>query len=157
VPLAYRFDRFVHRHVFQPGSAGFDVGRSFYERAEAAGLKRPLHVLEQAAKIPMFGCHDCGDCSLPEIAYLCPESQCVKNQRNGPCGGSLGGECEIPGKPCIWAAAFERLDPYDEAMTMLDRAPVLQDNALRGTSAWANTFLGRDHFAHGRDIDEGGP
>jgi methylenetetrahydrofolate reductase (NADPH) len=157
VPIAYRVNRFVHDHVFESGSAGFDLGRAIYERAEAAGLRRPLHVLEQAAKIPMFGCHDCGDCSLPEIAYLCPESQCVKNQRNGPCGGSLGGECEIPGKPCIWSAAYERLDPYGEALTMLDRAPVLQDNALRGTSAWANTFLGRDHFAHGRDTDEGGP
>ncbi len=28
---------------------------------------------------------------------------------------------------------------------MLDRPPVLTDNALRRTSAWANTFLGRDH------------
>jgi hypothetical protein len=32
---------------------------------------------------------------------------------------------------------------------MLDRTPVMQDNALRGTSAWANTFLGRDHYRHG--------
>jgi hypothetical protein len=30
---------------------------------------------------------------------------------------------------------------------MLDRPPVIQDNALRRTSAWANTFLGRDHVA----------
>ena len=150
-PIAYRFNRFVHEHVFDPGSAGFGAGRAFYQRVESAGLRRPLHVLEQSAKIPMFGCHDCGDCSLPDIAYLCPESQCVKNQRNGPCGGSRGGECEIPGKPCIWAAAYERLEPYGEALTMLDRPPVLQDNALRGTSAWANTFLGRDHFAHGRE------
>jgi hypothetical protein len=30
---------------------------------------------------------------------------------------------------------------------MLDRPPVIQDNALRRTSAWANTFLRRDHFA----------
>jgi methylenetetrahydrofolate reductase (NADPH) len=156
VPLAYRFDRFVHDHVFEPGSAGFDLGRAFYERVERAGLRRPLHVLEQAAKIPMFACHDCGDCSLPDIAYLCPESQCVKNQRNGPCGGSLGGECEVPGKPCIWAAAYERLAPYGEAMTMLDREPVLQDHALRGTSAWANTFLGRDHLSRRRASGGGG-
>ena len=156
VPLAYRFDRFVHDHVFEPGSAGFDLGRAFYERVERVGLRRPLHLLEQAAKIPMFGCHDCGDCSLPDIAYLCPESQCVKNQRNGPCGGSLGGECEVPGKPCIWAAAYERLAPYGEATTMLDREPVLQDHALRGTSAWANTFLSRDHLSQRRASDGGG-
>jgi hypothetical protein len=30
---------------------------------------------------------------------------------------------------------------------VLTRPPVLQDNALRRTSAWANTYLGRDHLA----------
>jgi methylenetetrahydrofolate reductase (NADPH) len=144
-PLAYRVNRMVHEHLFEPSSPGFALGRAVYRRVETEHLSRPLHVLEQAVKIPMFGCHDCGDCSLPDIAYLCPESQCVKNQRNGPCGGSLAGECEVPGKPCIWAAAWERLEPFGEARTMLDRPPVLQDNALRGTSAWANAFLGRDH------------
>ena len=28
---------------------------------------------------------------------------------------------------------------------MLDGPVVVKDNALTGTSAWANTFLGRDH------------
>ena len=28
---------------------------------------------------------------------------------------------------------------------MLDRPPAIADNALRRTSAWANTYLGRDH------------
>jgi len=27
---------------------------------------------------------------------------------------------------------------------------VIKDNALRGTSAWANAFLGRDHTARAR-------
>ena len=38
---------------------------------------------------------------------------------------------------------------------MLDREPVLQDNALRGTSAWANTFLGRDHLVAATSIGRG--
>jgi hypothetical protein len=41
-------------------------------------------------------------------------------------------------------------------MTMLDREPVLQDHALRGTSAWSNTFLGRDHLARRARADGGG-
>ena len=45
--------------------------------------------------MPLFGCRDCGDCSLPDIAYVCPESQCAKNQRNGPCGGTRDGLCEV--------------------------------------------------------------
>jgi methylenetetrahydrofolate reductase (NADPH) len=153
VPLWYRFNRVVHDVAFEPGSRGFAVGARVYGALESARLTWPAHVLEQAVKIPMFDCKDCGDCSLPDIAYQCPEGACAKNQRNGPCGGSLNGECEVPGKPCIWAVAYDRLRPYGEAMTMLERAPVIGDNALRGTSAWANTFLGRDHYA--RD-DQGG-
>jgi methylenetetrahydrofolate reductase (NADPH) len=153
-PLAYRLERRVHAAVFAQGAAGSRAGAAVYERAGRMGLTRPLHILEQAAKVPLFGCRDCGDCSLPEIAYLCPESQCVKNQRNGPCGGSSDGHCEVPGKECIWARAYERLKPYGEELTMLERPPTLGDNALRGTSAWANTLLGRDHV--GRPAPAGG-
>jgi hypothetical protein len=35
---------------------------------------------------------------------------------------------------------------------MLDRPIVLNNNVLRHTSAWANTFLGRDHL--GRLVNE---
>jgi methylenetetrahydrofolate reductase (NADPH) len=106
-----------------------------------------LHLAEHTAKKPLFDCQDCGDCSLAEIAYLCPESQCAKNQRNGPCGGTRDGLCEVAEKECIWAQAYERLKPYGEEDTMLEGPVVFNDNVLRGTSAWANTFLGRDHIA----------
>jgi methylenetetrahydrofolate reductase (NADPH) len=108
---------------------------------------RPLHVFEEATKLPLFDCRDCGDCSLPDIAYLCPESQCVKNQRNGPCGGTHDGECEVPGRECIWARAYERLKPYGEEDRMLDRPAVITDHALQRTSAWAASFLERDQIA----------
>lgn len=148
VPLFYRFNRFVHDVAFDPSSRGFGVARGFYERIEKTPLLWPAHVLEQAVKVPMFDCKDCGDCSLPDIAYQCPEGQCAKNQRNGPCGGTIDGECEVPGRRCVWTEAYDRLRPYGEAATMLEREPVLQENALRGTSAWANTYLGRDHYRH---------
>jgi hypothetical protein len=32
--------------------------------------------------------------------------------------------------------------------TLLDHAPVVQNQGLRGTSAWANNWLGKDHVAH---------
>ena len=95
--------------------------------------------------MPLFGCRDCGDCSLPDIAYVCPESQCAKNQRNGPCGGTRDGLCEVYDTECIWSQAYERLKAYGEEESMLDRPVVVKDNALARTSAWANTFLGRDH------------
>ncbi len=150
-PLSYRFNRLTHDLAFDPESRGFGVAKAVYGRLESAHLMWPAHVFEQAVKVPMFDCKDCGDCSLPDIAYQCPEGACAKNQRNGPCGGSLAGECEVPGKPCVWAVAYDRLRPYGEAMTMLEREPVIGDNALRGSSAWANTFLGRDHYRHRTD------
>ena len=160
VPLAYRANRAVHALAFDPASRGFRVAGRAYAAAERAHLGHLLHVAEQAIKIPLFDCRDCGDCSLPEIGYLCPESQCVKNQRNGPCGGSRDGECEVPGRACIWARAYDRLKPYGEDAAMLDRSPAIADNALRRTSAWANTFLGRDHLTRqspGHPTDEKAP
>jgi methylenetetrahydrofolate reductase (NADPH) len=144
-PVAYRLNRLVDGAAFDPASPGARVARPLYGFAERHHLGHPLHVLEQAIKTPLFDCRDCGDCSLPDVAYLCPESQCVKNQRNGPCGGSRAGECEIPGRACIWARAYERIAPYGEIEALMSRPPVVADNALRRTSSWANTYLGRDH------------
>jgi methylenetetrahydrofolate reductase (NADPH) len=149
VPVAYRASRLAHSAVFDPEAPLFPVARKFYAALERC--PRPaqslLHLAEHTAKKPLFDCQDCGDCSLAEIAYLCPESQCAKNQRNGPCGGTHDGLCEVVDKECIWARAYERLKPYGEEDTMLEGPVVFNDNVLRGTSAWANTFLGRDHIA----------
>ncbi|MEI7553294.1 MAG: methylenetetrahydrofolate reductase C-terminal domain-containing protein, partial [Verrucomicrobiota bacterium] len=95
----------------------------------------------------MFGCQDCGDCSLPDIAFLCPESSCAKNQRNGPCGGTRDGRCEVEDFDCIWSRAYDRLKHEGRTEELLAHAPVIQDQSLRGTSSWANTWLGRDHLA----------
>jgi len=152
VSPVFRVSRRVHGLAFDTGAFLFGVGRAFFRAVERA--PRPvgaaLHAAEYAAKAIAFRCRDCGDCSLPDIAYLCPESQCVKNQRNGPCGGTRDGKCEVGEKECIWARAYERLKPYGKEETMLDGPAILTDGALRGTSAWANTFLGRDHHARRR-------
>jgi len=147
VPLKYRFSRRLHDAVFASEAPLFSAGRAFYQGVEKAPrpVRKAAHALEQAAKVPLFGCKDCGDCSLPEIAYVCPESQCAKNQRNGPCGGTRDGLCEVYDTECIWSQAYERLKAYGEEGSMLDGPVVVKDNALAGTSAWANTFLGRDH------------
>jgi methylenetetrahydrofolate reductase (NADPH) len=147
VPVKYRFSRRLHDAVFEPGAPLFPAGRAFYRAVEKApAIQKAMHVAEQAAKVPLFGCRDCGDCSLPEIAYVCPESQCAKNQRNGPCGGTREGLCEVYDTECIWSQAYERLKAYGEEESMLDGPVVFKDNALAQTSAWANTFLGRDHL-----------
>jgi len=150
VPLSYKINRSVHHAIFAEGSTGFAIGKKVSKALERAspGVQRTLHGAEQALKILAFDCRDCGDCSLPDIAYLCPESQCAKNQRNGPCGGTRQGKCEVGEKDCIWALAYDRLKAYGEEETMLDCPVVIKDGQLKGTSAWANTFLKKDH--HGK-------
>jgi methylenetetrahydrofolate reductase (NADH) len=149
VPLTYRFSRLVHDTVFDPAGRLHDTARSLYEKIDAAPapVGRAAHALEQGAKVPMFHCRDCGDCSLPDIAYVCPESICAKNQRNGPCGGTRDGLCEVYDTECIWSQAYERLKAYGEEEDMLNNPVVVKDNALARTSAWANDLLGRDHHA----------
>jgi methylenetetrahydrofolate reductase (NADPH) len=149
VPLSYRFSRLVHQTVFDEDGALHDAARSFYEKVDAAPkpVGRAAHLVEQATKVPMFRCRDCGDCSLPDIAYVCPESICAKNQRNGPCGGTRDGLCEVYDSECIWSQAYERLKAYGEEEDMLDNPVVVKDNALARTSAWGNALLGRDHQA----------
>jgi methylenetetrahydrofolate reductase (NADPH) len=151
VPFKYRLSRRMHDTVFATDAPLFPAGRAFYRGVEKAprGVSKAVHAMEQAVKVPLFECHDCGDCSLPEIAYVCPESQCAKNQRNGPCGGTRDGLCEVYDTECIWSQAYERLKAYGEEESMLDGPVVVKDNALAGTSAWANTFLGRDHQTRG--------
>jgi hypothetical protein len=103
--------------------------------------------VEHASKSMMFSCKDCGDCSLPDIAFLCPESQCAKNQRNGPCGGTRDGLCEVEDFECIWSRAYDRLKYEGRTQDLLKHAPVIQDESLRGTSSWSNSLLGKDHAA----------
>jgi methylenetetrahydrofolate reductase (NADPH) len=151
--VAFRLGRFAHRRVFDPRSNGFRAGRALYSRLEASGnpLLKALHGIERSSKAFLYGCRDCGDCSIPEIGFLCPESQCAKNQRNGPCGGSRSGRCEVSDRHCIWVRAYYRSRVFGEERSLLARPPVIRDGLLQGTSAWANTFLGRDHATRSAD------
>lgn len=148
VTLGYRFSRWVHKMAFTPGRKLHGWLRARYEKSrDTMQGPRVLRIIEHASKAAMFGCRDCGDCSLPDIAFLCPESQCAKNQRNGPCGGTRNGLCEVDDVECIWSRAYDRLKLEGRELQLLDHAPVIQDQSLRGTSSWANAVLGRDHAA----------
>jgi len=147
VTMTYRLSKLSHQMMFASGTAfakwGAKVCANSKDSFQGPG---PLRALEHLSKAALFRCKDCGDCSLPDIAYLCPESQCAKNQRNGPCGGTREGRCEVDGYgDCIWLRAYERLKHEGTEQALLQHAPVVQNQGLRGTSAWANLWLGRDH------------
>ncbi len=155
VNLTYRFSKFTHDLMFAPGKGLWNIGAKLCGNAKDTMQGPPgMHAVEHLGKSAMFGCKDCGDCSLPDIAFLCPESSCAKNQRNGPCGGTRDGKCEVDDFECIWARAYDRLKYEGREQALLAHAPVVQDQNLRGTSSWANTWLGRDHLAK-KDAEKG--
>lgn len=148
VTFGYRVSRTIHTMAFTPHKNLFSPLQKFYQHLEQHNHHRTLRVLhgiEHRSKSLLYGCRDCGDCALPHTGYLCPRASCSKSQRNGPCGGSANGRCELHDKDCIWARAYDRMKYYHESSTMLAGPPVITNPALSGSSAWANNFLGRDH------------
>lgn len=155
VTAGYKLSRKVHALAFTPDKGLFGAGTKFFKKREGKNglMLRVLHKVEYASKAITYGCKDCGDCSLPDCAYLCPRDSCSKSARNGPCGGSRDGRCELDDKECMWARAYERLKYYGESEQMLDGPPVFVDARLEGTSSWANTFLGKDHHKAKGKVD----
>ena len=56
-------------------------------------------------------CRGCGDCMLYETGGICPITRCAKGLMNGPCGGVIGGKCEVGNytKDCAWYLMWKRL------------------------------------------------
>ena len=153
VTLNYQLSRWVHDVAFTRDKALYPLLRRIYARwdKEPGFLSRMAHRLERVSKLAMYGCRDCGDCSLPECAFLCPKKYCSKCGRNGPCGGSADGRCELDDKECFWARIYQRLKSYGESETMFDRPVTIYNATLKDTSSWANTFLDRDHNARRKE------
>ena len=116
VTLGYRLSRLVHRWFFTRDRGVWALMVRLYRRWDSrpGWLSRAAYAVERASKATLYGCVDCGDCSLPDCAYLCPRHACSKNGRNGPCGGSASGRCELDDKECFWARVYERLKHYGE-------------------------------------------
>ena len=108
-------------------------------KSTAALLERA----ELAIKKPLFGCQACGNCVLGHLEYVCPQT-CPKQLRNGPCGGTDSGRCEVvPDKPCIWVAVYDRAKAAGSVDALRTYVPP-PDRRLRDTSSWINYFLDRD-------------
>jgi methylenetetrahydrofolate reductase (NADPH) len=105
-----------------------------------------LNFTERCIKRLLFNCRMCGDCTLAESAYLCPQSGCPKRLTNGPCGGSLHGFCEVfPRRHCFWVRVYDRLAPDTDFTSISDRPPLPpKDWALEKTSSCINYFKKMD-------------
>ena len=112
-------------------------------------LDRVLRPVEHIIKVPIWGCHMCGQCVLHSTGLVCPMN-CPKNLRNGPCGGvRLDGHCEVkPEMMCVWVRAYASSQRLLWAHELHDLRPPV-DWALEGSSSWVNLLTGRDQIKSG--------
>jgi len=112
-----------------------------------------IKLLEDPAKKLLLDCQKCGDCGIVHVAFLCPESQCPKHIRNGACGGSHNGMCEVyPDRRCIWYRAYNRLATAGRTQEMASDCVPPRMWELNKTSSWVNFHLKRDHQSAATEI-----
>jgi len=149
-PLIALLAKVAHAMFFQPESPWFKLLKPVAKFLNAhRKLRLAFTDVEHIVKVVLFGCMNCGDCALFDVAYLCPVSQCPKNQRNGPCGGSYEGWCEIyPNqRKCVWIRAYKRLKAAKKEAEIGDNIVPPCNWELWDTSSWLNFYLGLDHSA----------
>ena len=147
IECTYGFSRFFHQLMYEPGKNLYGVMKGLCKKVQGSSAEGFFHKLERLTKVALFDCRDCGDCALIDTAYLCPMSQCPKSQRNGACGGSFQGWCEVyPEKrKCVYVRAYARLKQHGEQDQMgKDIVPPCNWD-LYQSSSWINYYLGKDH------------
>lgn len=146
--LSFSLGKLVHDLLFTDGGVFYGLFRRFSLFCSSkTTLYRLYSAVEHLTKKILFRCRMCGDCTLAESAYLCPQSGCPKRMINGPCGGSINGYCEVyPGqKRCFWVKVYEKLP--DTEYETLKKCPLLPPKnwSLAESSSWINFYSGRDH------------
>jgi methylenetetrahydrofolate reductase (NADPH) len=146
-PFGYGAARFIHDLAFESDGLLYQPMKRICLALDQRNRCGFLCRLEHVTKVAFFGCQNCGDCTLAELAYLCPQSGCAKYLLNGPCGGSRDGWCEVyPGsKRCLYVRIYERLKSRGLEDGMKKGFVPPRNWALNNTSSWANYFGGRDH------------
>ena len=147
--LLYHFSNLIHHLVFEPDGRFYSLAQKLCLALDKTMLRRPLFWLEHLSKFILFACQNCGDCTLAEYGYRCPQSGCAKYLLNGPCGGSLDGWCEVyPGqKRCHYVLTYERLKSRErESVDDLGQGYIPpRDWSLTDASSWVHFYAGKDH------------
>lgn len=152
--LRYSLLRRVHDTFFDHRHPLGSLYRTLSKNIETMpGGRLFMHVVEDTPKRVVFDCQKCGDCAVQHVGFLCPESQCPKHIRNGACGGSSNGRCEVfPDRPCVWDRAYRRLVNAGKTQQLRNGCIPPRMWELNKTSSWLNFYLERDHQANGNEL-----
>jgi len=139
--------QFLHRFFFDLSSPLEPLLQALCRRLDRHRSGRLLAMLlEWAPKKLLLGCKKCGDCGIQHVAFLCPESKCPKHTRNGACGGSSNGMCEVlPDRHCVWFRAYRRWASVRRIDKLVDDCVPPRMWELDNTPSWLNFHLKRDH------------
>ena len=143
----YLFLRKAHDLFFDKGAAMAPVYRKISSSLERKNMSWVLkRVVEDPFKKLFLSCESCGDCGIQHVGFLCPESGCPKHTRNGPCGGSNDGYCEVnQDRLCVWVRAYHRMKRHGETEQLSREFIPPRQWELKGSSSWINFHLDRDH------------
>lgn len=98
-----------------------------------------IYTVEKWIKEAAFDCSMCGQCILSHTKLICPMN-CPKGLRNGPCGGTLDGKCEvIPELDCVWTNIEKKKNGNKNYKIHLPPNPLLFD-----TASYVNFINGKD-------------
>ncbi len=153
--LIFRVNEVIHKQFFAPQGLFFPLSRAISLRCKRNRILNKIYTsFEHICKKLFFHCRMCGDCTLAEANYLCPQSGCPKRMINGPCGGSIKGYCEVyPNERlCFWVRSFDRGTAPSSVDIKQNKLLPPKDWSLNQTSSWLNYFSGKDH-CHLRDKD----
>jgi methylenetetrahydrofolate reductase (NADPH) len=149
--LHFSLMRQAHGMFFSRESASAGLWRALARRLDSHPAGRMIaSTLEDPVKRLLLRCRHCGDCAIVHLAFLCPESQCPKHTRNGACGGSRNGRCEVhPERDCVWYRAWRRWAAIGQSRRLAEGCVPPRRWELNETSSWLNFHLGRDHQGSG--------
>ncbi|MGI6778929.1 MAG: methylenetetrahydrofolate reductase C-terminal domain-containing protein [Acetivibrionales bacterium] len=145
--LKYRMFSLLHKLVFEREAPFYKPVKLAAQIIDNSVLKKPFTLFEYLSKTVSNECRFCGDCAMHDLGFICPMSQCPKQQRNGQCGGSYDGWCEVyPGeKKCIYVTIYEYFKSANKEDKLQEGYIPPCNWKLFRTSSWLNYFNGRDY------------
>ena len=152
----FHFLQAIHRYFFNlksPLAPFLENISQTLDRHKSGRLLAGL--MEGLPKGLLLDCKKCGDCGIQHVAFLCPESRCPKHIRNGACGGSKDGGCEVyPERKCVWFVAYQRWASVNRVDEMTEGCVPPRMWELDNTPSWLNFYLKRDHQSASTRIAE---
>ena len=150
--LSFSFFSLIHRTFFDQKSLFFPIIRSIAQRIDKSFLRKPFTYFEYITKKITNDCQFCGDCVIHELGFICPMSQCPKQQRNGACGGSRDGWCEVypEQQKCIYVTMYALFKTAERDQHMTGKQVPPCNWELYKTSSWLNYFNNRDYNCNKR-------